>query len=45
MELSREELREINGGGILKYKFFIFGGIITFIVGIIDGYTRPLRCN
>ena len=45
MELSKEELKEINGGGILKYKFLIFGGIISFIAGIIDGYTRPLKCN
>ncbi len=45
MELSREELKKINGGGIFRYKFIVLGGIISFIAGILDGYTRPLRCN
>lgn len=44
MELSKKELDLIQGGGIFS-KLLIIGGIITFIVGIIDGYARPLKCN
>lgn len=45
MELNKKELNAINGGGIFKYKFVILGGIISFIAGILDGFTRPLKCN
>lgn len=43
MELSKTELNNIVGGGLTG--FAIFGGIIAFIIGVIDGYTRPLKCN
>ena len=43
MELSKKELNNISGGGISG--FIIFGGILTFVIGFIDGYTRPLKCN
>lgn len=44
-ELKETELKEINGGAV---KFGIVAAIaagITFIIGIIDGYKRPLACN
>ena len=44
-ELSNKELKNITGGA---YRFGIFAAIaagITFIIGLIDGYTRPLACN
>ena len=43
--LTNEELKEINGGGI---SFGILAGIaagISFIIGVIDGLIRPLKCN
>lgn len=43
MELSKTELNNINGGAVSGY--FIFGGILTFIIGFMDGFTRPLKCN
>ena len=43
MELSKKELNSISGGGISGY--LIFSGIFTFIIGVIDGFTRPLKCN
>ena len=43
MELSKNELNNISGGEIAGY--FILGGIFTFIVGFMDGFTRPLKCN
>lgn len=42
-ELTENQLNNINGGAIPK--FIIFGGILTFIIGIIDGFSRPLKCN
>ncbi len=43
-ELSFNELREIDGGNGIAIGLGIVAGI-TFIIGIIDGYVRPLRCN
>lgn len=45
MELKKEELLEINGGAS---KGAIIAGIVSgviFIIGIIDGMVRPLKCN
>ncbi len=45
MELSKNELIDIYGGGI-KYGIYIgLGALITFIIGVVDGYLRPLKCN
>ena len=43
-ELDNKELMTINGGfsiglGIAR------GAGITFILGVIDGFVRPLKCN
>ena len=47
MVLNNRELMNIRGGA--SYKKIGFGIIISalgsFIVGIIDGYLRPLKCN
>lgn len=43
-ELSSNELNEIHGGGGISLGLAIFAGI-TFIIGVIDGYVRPLKCN
>ncbi len=43
--LTNEELKEISGGG---FSFSILAGIaagIAFIIGVIDGLVRPLKCN
>ena len=42
--LNNEELKNINGGisfGLLA----LLGGAITFIIVILDGLTRPLKCR
>ncbi len=42
--LNKEELKNINGGisfGLLA----LIGGAVTFIIGILDGLTRPLKCR
>ncbi len=43
--LTNNELKSINGGAM---KFGIAIGIVagvTFIIGVIDGIFRPLKCN
>ena len=42
--LSSNELNEIHGGGGISLGLAIFAGI-TFLIGVIDGYVRPLKCN
>lgn len=43
MLLTNNELVNISGGG---YKWcVILGAAMSFIIGIIDGYIRPLKCN
>lgn len=45
MKLEKEELKNIKGGAFhLTLGFGIAAGI-TFIIGVIDGYIRPLACN
>lgn len=45
MELTKEELNNINGGMALRTRIYFIGGFITFIAGLIDGLVRPLKCN
>ena len=44
MKLTDDQLKEINGGfkaGILAF----IGAAITFLIGVVDGYVRPLPCR
>jgi bacteriocin-like protein len=47
MNLSEQELNNIEGGAILLGigKWIISGGIVTFIIGTINGILRPLTCT
>lgn len=45
MRLTDEQLLLVNGGATLKA---VLGGIavaISFIVGVVDGYLRPMACR
>ena len=44
MKLSKEELLKIDGG-VNWYLISGIGAIITYIIGIISGYTNPSGCN
>ena len=44
-ELKKEELKQISGGGISFAAGVMIVGALIFLIGVIDGYTRPLRCN
>lgn len=43
-ELTNEELKGINGGFSFSTALGI-GAIVTFLIGVIDGYVRPLACR
>ncbi len=41
--LENNELKKIEGGG---FGWAIaLGGALTFLIGVVDGYIRPLACN
>ena len=42
-KISNDELMSINGGGF--GLGLLIGGLATFIIGVIDGYVRPLKCH
>jgi lactobin A/cerein 7B family class IIb bacteriocin len=44
-QLNNKELQNIYGGGISFGFIFAIAGLITFAIGILDGYIRPLKCN
>lgn len=44
-ELNKNEMHEITGGGNGVAIGFLIAAGITFVIGIIDGYVRPLKCN
>ena len=44
--MTDQELKQIDGG-LLKVvvgKYIIIGGAISFLIGAINGYLRPLSC-
>jgi lactobin A/cerein 7B family class IIb bacteriocin len=43
--LNNNELIEIKGGAINWAILGAAGAAITFIIGLIDGYVRPLKCH
>jgi len=43
MELKDEQLKKINGGGF--GLALLIGAGAVFLIGVIDGYIRPLKCN
>lgn len=42
--LSNKELCEIRGGFNLGLGLLVGAGV-TFLIGVIDGFVRPLKCN
>ncbi len=43
--LKKEEMQEINGGAVGFGFWALIGGGIVFMIGLIDGFVRPLKCN
>lgn len=45
--LTEKELNDINGGAIKLSAggFLVAGGFFTFLIGLVNGYLRPLTCS
>lgn len=44
-KLDNEELKQISGGGFHIGFGIIIGAGISFLIGLVDGYIRPLACR
>lgn len=45
MILNKNELLQVKGGGINFGILTAIGAGIVFLIGLVDGYVRPLKCN
>lgn len=45
MEMSKKELLNVIGGGINIGVVAGISALITFVIGIVDGYLRPQKCS
>ena len=45
MKLTKDEMLKISGGGVSWYVISGIGAALTYIIGIISGYTNPSHCN
>ena len=43
--LKEKELNEIKGGGISFGVGLLICAGVVFLIGAVDGYIRPLKCN
>lgn len=44
-ELKEKEMKQIEGGANGIFVTAIITGIITFVTGILHGYSNPKKCN
>lgn len=44
-KLNSEELLNIRGGAIKWIIVTTIGVCLTFLIGVVDGIIRPLKCN
>lgn len=45
MILNNNELKEVKGGAFSFVIAAIVGIIITFAIGVFDGFTNPIKCR
>lgn len=47
MKLHESELSNIEGGALgLRYAILAgLAGLITLLIGVVDGYMNPQKCN
>lgn len=43
--MTELELKNTKGGGFNIGLGIFFGGVVTFLIGLVDGYVRPLACR
>ena len=45
LKLDEKELKETYGGGLSPGAYAAIAAGVSFIIGIVDGITRPFRCR
>ncbi len=45
IKLNNKELLEVQGGAVKIGLLFGIAAGISFLIGVIDGIIRPLKCN
>lgn len=45
LELNNEEMNKISGGGVNWTMIAGVGALVSLLVGIVDGYINPIKCN
>ena len=43
--LTNEKLQEVSGGAVSKAMLLGAAAVGIFIIGVFDGFFRPLKCN
>lgn len=44
-KIEKNNLKNIYGGGFSFSLAALIGAGITFLIGVVDGYVRPLACR
>lgn len=44
-KIEGKELKSIKGGSVSVGTILAIGAGIVFLIGIVDGFVRPLKCN
>ena len=44
-KINEKDLQDIQVGGLSVWGAIGIGTIVTFLIGVIDGFVRPLKCN
>ena len=44
-QINKEELKNINGGGLSLLGAAVLIAGAVFLIGVIDGYVNPKKCN
>ena len=45
MRLNNEEMLSVKGGAITTKIASLIGGAVIFLIGLVDGFINPKKCN
>ena len=45
LEVKENELSKITGGGFSFGIAIGIGSLVVFVIGLIEGYTNPIKCT
>ncbi len=45
LEVKESDLSKITGGGFSFGVAIGVGALVVFVIGLIDGYTNPIKCT